>query len=208
MPHNLHNTLQPMKGGKFYSLPQLGKALNVKIDRLPVSIRIVLESVLRNCDGKKVTEEHVKQLASWKPTAERTVRNVQEAARAKGVQLPILNAGGEGEFATAFASLIQLHGEGILVAADPVFGQTEPVVRRRVDVPDPACPYGGQGVGGVALGGRDGQVPDRRAAEPDLGEGHPATRHVPAGQGTHQTARGGRHLPSHPPSTGRMAPFT
>jgi len=57
------------------------------------------------------------------PTAERTVRNVQEAARAKGVQLPILNAGGEGEFATAFASLIQLHGEGILVAADPVFGQ-------------------------------------------------------------------------------------
>ncbi len=47
------------KGGKFYSLPALGKALNVKIERLPVSIRIVLESVLRNCDGKKVTEEHV-----------------------------------------------------------------------------------------------------------------------------------------------------
>jgi len=57
------------------------------------------------------------------PTAERTVRNVQEAARVKGVQHLILKAGGEGEFATAFASLIQLHGEGILVAADPVFGQ-------------------------------------------------------------------------------------
>src|SRR5262245_22630249 len=71
MPHNLHNTLQPMKGGKFYSLPQLGKALNVKTERLPVSIRIVLESVLRNCDGKKVTEAHVDQLAHWKPNAAR-----------------------------------------------------------------------------------------------------------------------------------------
>ncbi len=72
MPHNLHDTLQPMKGGKLYSLPHLGKALNVKIERLPISIRIVLESVLRNCDGKKVTEEHVKQLANWKPNATRT----------------------------------------------------------------------------------------------------------------------------------------
>ena len=72
MPHNLHNTLQPLKGGKFYSLPQLGKALGVKIERLPLSIRIVLESVLRNCDGKKVTEEHVRQLANWKPKASRT----------------------------------------------------------------------------------------------------------------------------------------
>jgi aconitate hydratase len=72
MAHNLHNTLQPMKGGKFYSLPQLGKALGVDIGRLPVSIRIVLESVLRNCDGKKVTEEHVKQLAHWKPNAARS----------------------------------------------------------------------------------------------------------------------------------------
>ena len=70
--HNLHDTLQPMKGGKFYSLPQLGKALNRKLERLPLSIRIVLESVLRNCDGKKVTEEHVKQLAGWQPNAPRT----------------------------------------------------------------------------------------------------------------------------------------
>ena len=70
--HNLHNTLQPLKGGKFYSLPQLGKALGVNIERLPVSIRIVLESVLRNCDGRKVTEEHVRQLAAWKPGAKRT----------------------------------------------------------------------------------------------------------------------------------------
>ncbi len=77
MAHNLHKTLKEFKlsgdkKGKFYSLPQLGKALGVNVERLPVSIRIVLESVLRNCDGKKVTEEHVRQLANWKPNAERT----------------------------------------------------------------------------------------------------------------------------------------
>ncbi len=66
------NTLQSFKHGKFYSLPALAKSLGVNLDRLPVSIRIVLESVLRNCDGKKVTEEHVRQLANWKPVAERT----------------------------------------------------------------------------------------------------------------------------------------
>ncbi|HEX9181989.1 MAG TPA: aconitate hydratase AcnA, partial [Burkholderiales bacterium] len=72
MPHNLHDTLQPLKGGKFYSLPRLGKALGLKVERLPVSIRIVLESVLRNCDGKKVTEAHVRELAGWQPNAART----------------------------------------------------------------------------------------------------------------------------------------
>ena len=60
------------KKGKFFSLPALEKNLGVKISRLPVSIRVVLESVLRNCDGKKVTEEHVKQLANWGATATRT----------------------------------------------------------------------------------------------------------------------------------------
>ncbi|WP_035560970.1 aconitate hydratase AcnA [Burkholderia sp. 9120] len=75
MAHNLHKTLKEFDSGsgkgKFYSLPQLGKALNIKIDRLPVSIRIVLESVLRNYDGKKIAEEHITQLANWKPTASR-----------------------------------------------------------------------------------------------------------------------------------------
>ncbi len=36
-----------------------------KISRLPVSIRIVLESVLRNCDGKKVRRKDVEALAKW-----------------------------------------------------------------------------------------------------------------------------------------------
>ena len=59
------------KSGKFHSLPALERAGLGKISRLPVSIRIVLESVLRNCDGKKITEEHVRQLAGWKPNAPR-----------------------------------------------------------------------------------------------------------------------------------------
>ena len=58
--------------GLFHSLPALEKAGFGTISRLPVSIRIVLESVLRNCDGKKVSEQNVRDLASWKPNEERT----------------------------------------------------------------------------------------------------------------------------------------
>jgi len=77
MSHNTFNTLKEFplaagQTGQFYSLPALGEALGVNLSRLPVSIRIVLESVLRNCDGKKVTEEHVRQLANWNPTSTRT----------------------------------------------------------------------------------------------------------------------------------------
>jgi aconitate hydratase len=77
MSHNVLNTLKEFplsagQSGQFYSLPALGESLGVNLSRLPVSIRIVLESVLRNCDGKKVTEEHVRQLANWNPTAQRT----------------------------------------------------------------------------------------------------------------------------------------
>ena len=59
------------KQGRFYSLPALAKRYP-NIERLPVSIRIVLESVLRNCDGLKVAPEHVEQLANWQPVAERS----------------------------------------------------------------------------------------------------------------------------------------
>ncbi|MCX6852709.1 MAG: aconitate hydratase AcnA [Verrucomicrobia bacterium] len=51
--------------GKFYSLPALESAGVGNVSRLPVSIRIVLESLLRNLDGKKVTEADVKNLANW-----------------------------------------------------------------------------------------------------------------------------------------------
>src|SRR6201991_3393894 len=70
MAHNLFNTLQDFspaagKKAKFYSLPALEEAGIGKISRLPISIRIVLESVLRNCDGKKVTDQDVRTLANW-----------------------------------------------------------------------------------------------------------------------------------------------
>jgi putative ABC transport system substrate-binding protein len=51
--------------------------------------------------------------------SERVIRDVQEAARVKGVQLPILKAGTESEIDAAFASLVQLHAGALLVAADP-----------------------------------------------------------------------------------------
>ena len=58
------------KAGRLFSLPELAKT-HPNVNRLPVSIRIVLESVLRNCDGRKVTANHVKSLANWKPKAAR-----------------------------------------------------------------------------------------------------------------------------------------
>ena len=58
--------------GSFYSLPALESAGVGPISKLPVSIRLVLESVLRNCDGKKVTEQNVRALANWQPNQART----------------------------------------------------------------------------------------------------------------------------------------
>ncbi|MDP3223917.1 MAG: aconitase family protein, partial [Rubrivivax sp.] len=59
------------KPGQLYSLPELARQFPA-IPRLPVSLRIVLESVLRHCDGERVMPEHVAQLAQWKPKGERT----------------------------------------------------------------------------------------------------------------------------------------
>jgi aconitate hydratase len=75
--HNLLGTLQSFelgngRTGKFYSLPALEKAGVGPISKLPVSIRLVLESVLRNCDGKKVHEANIKELANWQPAETRT----------------------------------------------------------------------------------------------------------------------------------------
>jgi aconitate hydratase len=62
----------PGRNGRYYSLPQLEESGFGRISRLPVSIRIVLESVLRNCEGKRITEKDVRNLANWQPEAERT----------------------------------------------------------------------------------------------------------------------------------------
>ena len=78
MTHDLFNTRQSFTTGNgsdgiFYSLPQLEKEGLGNISRLPVSIRIVLESVLRNFDGgKKVSEANVRALAGWQAESERT----------------------------------------------------------------------------------------------------------------------------------------
>ncbi len=75
-PHNLFNSLQKFdlgtgRQGSFYSLPALEKSGAGQLSRLPVCLRIVLESVLRNVDGKKVVEASVRSLAQWKPTGPR-----------------------------------------------------------------------------------------------------------------------------------------
>jgi putative tryptophan/tyrosine transport system substrate-binding protein len=55
------------------------------------------------------------------PTTERVVRDVQEAAGAKGAQLQVLKAGSESEIDAAFASLVQLHAAALVVAGDSFF---------------------------------------------------------------------------------------
>jgi len=76
MPDGPFDSLQTFESSsgssyRFYSLPQLEKSGVGPISRLPISIRIVLESVLRNCDGRRVTEANVKELANWQPTGKR-----------------------------------------------------------------------------------------------------------------------------------------
>ncbi len=57
--------------GLFYSLPELERQGVGRVSRLPVSIRIVLESILRNCDGRRIHEKDVRALADWAPAAAR-----------------------------------------------------------------------------------------------------------------------------------------
>src|SRR3954451_9177946 len=68
MPSEFEKTFQ---NGKLYSLPELTKKYK-NVARLPVSLRIVLESLLRNIDGKRVRDSDVETLAGWQPKAERT----------------------------------------------------------------------------------------------------------------------------------------
>src|SRR5438093_12647769 len=76
MNHNTFNTLDSFDlatgRGQFYSLKKLEEAGAGDVSKLPVSIRIVLESVLRNVDEKKISEDDVRTLAKWQARAERT----------------------------------------------------------------------------------------------------------------------------------------
>ena len=74
-PRDPFKTLQSFTANgvehRFHSLPALAKS-GMDVSRLPTSIRIVLESLLRNCDGKRVSEHAVRMLASWQAKAART----------------------------------------------------------------------------------------------------------------------------------------
>jgi aconitate hydratase len=76
MPDNPFDSLQTFSSasgpvGRFFSLTQLEKSSVGPVSRLPHSIRVVLESVLRHCDGEKITEDDVRALANWQPNAKR-----------------------------------------------------------------------------------------------------------------------------------------
>jgi aconitate hydratase len=70
-PFKTLRSFEPSKGktASYYSLPALEEQGVGKISRLPFSIRVVLESVLRNCDGRKVHEKDVRALAAWNAKA-------------------------------------------------------------------------------------------------------------------------------------------
>src|SRR5688500_3567671 len=76
MPDNPFDVLQTFSSasgpvGQFFSLPQLEKNGVGPVSQLPHSLRVVLESVLRNYDGEKITEEDVRELANWQPNGKR-----------------------------------------------------------------------------------------------------------------------------------------
>jgi aconitate hydratase len=59
--------------GTYYSLPDLEKRMGASVSRLPISLRILLESVLRHLDGRLVHDEDVEAIVQWQPDAARTV---------------------------------------------------------------------------------------------------------------------------------------
>ncbi|WP_028536493.1 aconitate hydratase AcnA [Paludibacterium yongneupense] len=76
MSHDMFGALQSFTlasgaTSRYYALSALERE-NPRLSRLPVSIRIVLESLLRNCDGHKITPHHVRELANWQPHAPRS----------------------------------------------------------------------------------------------------------------------------------------
>jgi len=74
--HDTFNSLRQLelpsgKPARYHALAALESSGLGAVSRLPVCLRIVLESLLRNCDGKQVTEEHVRSLAGWQANAPR-----------------------------------------------------------------------------------------------------------------------------------------
>jgi len=107
----------PVAAGLIASLARPGSNLTgvtiLTADLMPKRLELLSDLVPQAIIGLLVNQNS--------PFAERIIRDVQEAARAKGVQLQILKAGAEGEFETAFASLVQSRAGALLVANDPFF---------------------------------------------------------------------------------------
>lgn len=83
--HNLFNTLQTLEADgqriHFYSLPALETQGIGTVSRLPVSIRILLESLLRNYDNQQITEQDIVDLANWNPKQPKSVEIPFKPAR-------------------------------------------------------------------------------------------------------------------------------
>ena len=148
-----------------------------KISRLPVSIRIVLESVLRNCDGKKVTEEHVR--------AARQLGAERRAHRRDSVRRRARRAAGLHRRAAAVRSRRDAqrrarHGQE--PEGDRAAGAGRP--RRRPLGDDRLLRHAGR-----ARSQHEARIPAQRRALPVHEMGHAGVRHV---QGR---AAGHRHRP-------------
>jgi aconitate hydratase len=70
--HPFEDCVESLGQGRLFSLPRLAEKTGHPIGRMPISVRVVLESLLRNCDGTRVSEEDVLALASWRKDGERT----------------------------------------------------------------------------------------------------------------------------------------
>lgn len=96
--------------GKLYSLPALEQAGFRNVSRLPVSLRILLESLLRNHDGKSITEDHIRLVADWQPGAQRSKEIPFAPAR---VMLP------ESSGIPILADLAAMRDVAVRLGADP-----------------------------------------------------------------------------------------
>ena len=66
--YEIRRTLETASGGYiYYSLPDFARQNGIDLDRLPFSIRILLENVLRKLDGINATDADVQALAGWQP---------------------------------------------------------------------------------------------------------------------------------------------
>jgi aconitate hydratase len=73
--------IAPGRTGRLHALAAVEEAGFGAVSRLPVCLRVILESIIRNCDGDKITRDHIRLLAGWKPTAERVAEIPMVVAR-------------------------------------------------------------------------------------------------------------------------------